>query len=260
MTFLRTLQSLAFILVANFPICARASNKAALRFAVTDTYGAPTFVVDEKGRMSGIYVDIIQYISKNLNVDYNIVIYPRPRIDKALSDGEIDLICISNPKWTKAPDQFNWSQPLYEYSDYIVRNSKAPPLKSINDLKNRSVGVIRGYSYSKVGPLFRNKQAERSDFFDSEGLFTRLKLGQIQYGILSGIFLEHMGVDLNAKDDLKSKSKESNSKSLVQATGMIDAVYKIYCRTSKKGRIDIKELNAAIKGFQLKTQVKKQSG
>lgn len=235
------------------------AKKEVVRFGVSLTYDVPVLITDKKtNAMSGIAIDIVEHVSQRMAVDHEVIQLPRNRMEKSLMDGEIDVICYSNPAWTKNPELSNWSNPILETQDYIVRHIQAKPIASFEDLKDQTVGAVAGYFYEKIDPFFKNNTIQRSDFFDPEGMYKRLQLGQIHYGILNKYYLEYLGVKLKPETTaIHSKRSIANQPiPIVVSTGLVDSSNKIYCRTSKTGKIDMKRINKALEGFHLKTYIK----
>ncbi|MBC7464787.1 MAG: transporter substrate-binding domain-containing protein [Bdellovibrio sp.] len=234
-----------FLVVA--PLFQASAKNEKVKFGVSPSYDIPFLFIDkETGDMRGLSIDLIQQIAKKMNVTAEVISLPRNRVEAALADGSIDIICYSNPAWTKHPELFKWSDPILELSDHLVRYHKAAPIKSLSELKGQSVGTVANYFYEKITPLVESKLVERSDFFDGQGLFKRLQMGQIHYGILNSYFLQYHGV--------LPIAQENDS---VVDTGLIDSKYKIYCRSWKKNKLDMRRINKAIETVQLKIPIKK---
>jgi polar amino acid transport system substrate-binding protein len=238
---------LAFVLLHLVASVPAQSKPKRIKFGIVPTYSAPILIRDPKsGRLSGIGIDIINHISKNLKIVPEIVERPRRRIDQSLLDGSIDLVCYSNPAWAKNPEIYNWSEPFGEVVDVIFRYKGAPEIKSISDLKNSTIGTLEGYQYGKTSPFFQSKTIFRSDFFNAEGMMERMNKGQILYGIGNRFLLDYYQIGSNP-----------TAKQPLVDTGFIDAQYKLRCRMLKSSRFSLSEINAAIAGFQVRKYVKK---
>ena len=235
------------------------AKQQVLKFGVTPAYDIPFLFVDKNtGVMTGIAIDIVEHIAKGMDAKAAVINLPRGRIEPALADGTIDLICYSNPGWTKQPELYKWSDPILELSDHVIRYKKAAPIKTLDDLKGQSVGMVGTYFYEKIMPLVKNKTIERSDFFDGNGIFKRLQMGQIYYGILNSYFLQYQQVELTKYvpsylPSPKANANQTSAEPQVFDTGVIDSHYKIYCRAHKKNKIGMDKVNKALIGFKRKT-------
>jgi polar amino acid transport system substrate-binding protein len=218
-----------------------------IRFGVAAIYGPPLLIRDPKnGKRSGIAIDIINYVSKNLKLNSEIIELPRRRIDESLLDGTIDLVCYSNPAWTNNPETYKWSDPLGLVTDVIIRHKDAPKIKTFQDLKGSTIGTVEGYRYGKAESLFESKFMIRSDFFSAEGMLERMQKGQIRYGIISKFLVDYYQIGMAA----------TPAQSIVN-TGVIDSEYQIKCRMLKTSRFTLKEINGAVAGFQIKKYSRK---
>jgi polar amino acid transport system substrate-binding protein len=112
----------------------------------------PPFYSRENGEIQGIAVELIDELSKRLNIDTELRIYPLKRalsyMKKGLMDGAMFLI-----KTPERAEYLHYSDPIITIRGLIwsVADRKGGPVEfeTLEDLRPYRIGVTIGYSYGK---------------------------------------------------------------------------------------------------------------
>jgi polar amino acid transport system substrate-binding protein len=106
----------------------------------------PPFKIEEKGDHMGIDVDIISEVFKELKVDVSYSFLPWKRALYSVKNGELDALC--GCSYLKSREKY------FYYTNEVGKNSvgiftlksNQDTYKNIDDLKELSIAVVRGYS------------------------------------------------------------------------------------------------------------------
>jgi polar amino acid transport system substrate-binding protein len=102
---------------------------------------------DANGNLKGIWVDILRAIDDEIkDVEFQIGLKPFKRAQKEAIDGKNALMAIFyNDTRAKI---FDYSEPvLTEDVVIVVKKGREFPFKSLDDLKDKTIGIFRGTSY-----------------------------------------------------------------------------------------------------------------
>lgn len=119
--------------------------------------------------------------------------YPWKRALHILKSGDADGLFSANH--TPAREQYAHypEEPLIE-SPWVIWSLGGTPIKSLDDLKGLTIGVVSGYSYTKEFWAFIRENCVVDEAVSDEGNFKKLALGRIdaiaaEYG--NGLHLIH---------------------------------------------------------------------
>ena len=179
---------------------------------------------------SGLVKDLAELISMKLNAKPRFINMPVKRLEFELEKGAVDLNCITNPVWKKNPNQYHWSPVLFSGADrFLVRSSNKAKLTSFADLKGKSLGVYKGYTY----------HPEIMKMIES-GEINALKVSDIDQGIKL-LLLDRIDALIDFDMLLNYKIKHEHPESLVMA-GLVAESYDLFCAYSKNASIDQSQL------------------
>lgn len=110
----------------------------------------PPYEYINKNMPAGMDVEVIDAVCKKAGIAYEIKFYPWERCVAMMKDGRADVIfgLLKNPertKYLKYPD----SEVSYDKRVLISLKTYPGLIKDISDLKGKTVGVGRGYSYGE---------------------------------------------------------------------------------------------------------------
>ncbi|HEX5841845.1 MAG TPA: transporter substrate-binding domain-containing protein [Pseudomonas sp.] len=152
-------------------------------YPLTDSYAA-TFAVGfynyppmmiEDGR-TGIYQDIFDELGKLTGDKFDVQYYPYPRIGLLFNSGQLDIEPGVYPGWVRSqPTPGVFSAPFGQVVDVMVfAPGKAFPVKRPEDLRGKSVGLVRGYAYPDLVPLIEAGQLDRRNGLNEAQLLEML--------------------------------------------------------------------------------------
>lgn len=137
-------------------------------------YDYPPMMIAE-GR-SGIYQDIFDELAKITGDRFDIEYYPYPRIGLLFNEGKLDIEPGVYPGWVQnqaTPGLF--SAPFGQVVDVLVfAPDKAFPVQQPEDLRGKSVGMVRGYAYPELTPLIASGQLDRRNGLNEQQLLSML--------------------------------------------------------------------------------------
>ena len=137
-------------------------------------YDYPPMMIEDGRR--GIYQDIFDELAKITGDRFNVQYYPYPRIGLLFNEGKLDIEPGVYPGWVKdqkIPGIF--SLPFGKVVDSLVfAPNKAFPVKRPEDLRGKSVGMVRGYAYPELAPLVASGQLDRRNGLNEQLLLNML--------------------------------------------------------------------------------------
>lgn len=116
----------------------------------------PFFIPAPNGQpATGIMPDVLRAVAGRVDIKVVEAYYPDKRGMLYLTDGSLDAWPKSE-KWVDDPQRYLWTDPVVVSTDVIVSRKRSPlPYHSPQDLVGRDIGVILGYSYPTLEPLFK---------------------------------------------------------------------------------------------------------
>ncbi len=148
-------------------------------------YNYPPMMIEAD--KSGIYRDILDEVSKLTGDTFNIRYYPYPRISLMFNNGVLDIEPGVYPGWVKnqaVPGLF--SVPFGKVVDVMAFSpGKAFLVKKPEDLKGKTVGMVRGYAYPELRKLIEDGQLDRRDAVDETQLLKMLNASRFDQIIIN---------------------------------------------------------------------------
>jgi ABC-type amino acid transport substrate-binding protein len=178
--------------------------------------------------VEGIHRDIGLELGNKLGMPVRFVALPRKRIERALLDGEADILCSYVPEWLGA--KFSWSQPFVPIVQVLVTNATAPRPHRIEDLRGKPVGTVLGYSHPEMASL--GSDFVRADSATTEQNLRKLGAGRVQHA-------------LTGKSSLEYRQKLNDPLMTIHPP-MVVSTYMGQCALSPKSPIGLARLDAAI--------------
>jgi polar amino acid transport system substrate-binding protein len=148
-------------------------------------YDYPPMMIEDS--RSGIYQDILDELAKLTGDRFNVQYYPYPRIGLLFSEGQLDLEPGVYPGWMQSqatPGIF--SVPFGKVVDVLVfAPHKAFAVKQPEDLRGKSVGMVRGYAYPELSALIASGQLDRRNGLNEQQLLGMLVKARFDQVILN---------------------------------------------------------------------------
>lgn len=161
-------------------------------------FNYPPFYFEEDGRWQGIAVDLIDELSKRLDMKSDLTMYPFTRSLSHLKDGKVDgiMILIKNPERAKL---IRYTIPILRVRGLIWASADrvdgAVDFQDLNELSEYKVGVTRGYSYGHAfDELLKNMDVEvaNADLLNFRKLMShRIDIFPGNEIVAHGLFREH---------------------------------------------------------------------
>lgn len=228
------------------------NSKTAIRpinYGMNDSNSPPFLQIDNSKEtpviQGGLFFDLGLEIGKKLKRPIHFMLSPRKRLDSGLADGEIELVCYNTEAWAGSyAKDYNWSVPIFEQTNLVVglkANMKNAPLKSIKDLKGKTLGTALGFVYPALIPYFNDGTIKREDALSGMANIEKLHSGRIQYIVLN---------------NLEYNFYRKQYTDLKEAPFVIDPI-NVKCASSKKSDLKISDINAAIKNLNKSGRLRK---
>jgi ABC-type amino acid transport substrate-binding protein len=168
-----------------------AQAAAPLRVGVSDSDAAPIVVLNAQRELaSGLSKDLGEALAKALDTRPSFVVLSRNRVEPALQSSKVDLICNSNPAWFVNGDRYGWTRDFYPQIERIVTLKNHPrTINGLDDLAALRIGVIRGYHYPTLEPLWQNQTAQRANHPHMDSSLKALGLGMVDAVVSSELEL-----------------------------------------------------------------------
>jgi len=142
----------------------------------------PPYVFAENGQATGIDVEIVREVCKRSSIDVNIRLVPWKRAVFMVKKG--NAAGLFSAKHTKERTEFLHYPSTnlnVEKTVLLARRDKRIRITGLDDIGNRRVGVVRGYTY---GPKFENcKRLKKTVFNDDVEMIKILDMGRIDMAV-----------------------------------------------------------------------------
>lgn len=127
----------------------------------------PPYEYLQDGMATGMDIKIIDAICKKAGLTYEIKFYPWERCIRMAKEGKADVI-FGLLKNTERLGFLKYPDLAINYDKRVLISLKTYPerIKNIQDLKGKTIGVVRGYSY---GDEFDNNTSFNRDFSVTSG-------------------------------------------------------------------------------------------
>ncbi|WP_163007919.1 substrate-binding periplasmic protein [Pseudomonas viridiflava] len=137
----------------------------------------PFIYTDEYNTLRGISTDIARQVFRQANVDVQFVSYPANRMQVMLDKEQIDISYAESPGWTSEDDasKYVFSVPYLAVREHLYFAAD-DPLSSVplSELRDVTVGMIRGYTYRALDTAFEEKRITRLETSEDSALLELL--------------------------------------------------------------------------------------
>lgn len=191
------------VLLAGVMMCAAVSARAeegSLRVGFADTLAMPLGEIAQGRVKRGLLLDLYLAIGRQLDLRIVPVVLPRHLVEGAELRGEIDLSCNANPAWTREPQRFVWSPPLFELPDVLFGGRGAATLRHPDALPpGERIAVVRNFEYPVLQPRFVDGSLRRVDLPTQQAVLAAVAAGEVPYGVSNVLTLRWFRRDAAAK-------------------------------------------------------------
>ena len=146
----------------------------------------PPYTITQDGKHSGIYVDIFARLSAITNFSFTMLAYTPPRAVREFELGRVDIEPGINEHWrSSSPVKALYSIAFATSTDLLVfKEQDRLAFSTPADLKGKTIGVIRGYTYPKFEQAFSSGTITRIDGLSEQHLLKLLLAGRVKYIII----------------------------------------------------------------------------
>lgn len=138
-----------------------------LRWGFGPADGMPYVEVRDQQLRGGFTKLLGERVGQALGLQVRFVEVPNNRLEPFLAQNRIQVICNANPNWMEQPGRWHWSAPLYEEEDMLLQHQQQPPIASLADLRDRTLGTSLGFVYSaELMAAFADGWIRRQDVRD----------------------------------------------------------------------------------------------
>lgn len=150
----------------------------------------------ENGTVAGMATEIITEILKEMNItEYKIELLPWKRALEDLTTGDIRALYSIGHTEERAQVYYYPDEPLFETTwIFFIRQEDKDTLRftSLDDLKGKQIGVVRGYKYTPAFWEFVKREQNYEEVTIDEQNYKKLEIGRVDYVLgdyLTGVFL-----------------------------------------------------------------------
>lgn len=155
-----------------------------LRLAVVPAWAPPYGMFRDGALVGGISFELAQAIGEAARIPVQHVLLPRPRVDAAVANGEVDMRCHLSTDWVRNPEAYVWTGPLFELVNVVVGHQSAEPLTSLDGVpRGQSIGTVLGFVYPGVEERVADGRLRRDDTIAVERSLQKLSLNRNAYAI-----------------------------------------------------------------------------
>jgi len=185
-----------------------------------------------KGELAGgLLRDFGDALARELRYQARYVSLPRKRVEAALADGQVDLLCDLRPEWLDGRSWL-WSDTVFINEQIIVSRRDTAPLAALPALAGERIGTILGYRYPRMEKVF-GPRFVRDDAASDDVNLSKLLNHRFSYLITNSLYFDYQ---------LTTHP---------QRAGLAPAYLKVmtfdtYCVLPPHGKLDLPRLNQAI--------------
>lgn len=218
-----------------------AANDNTLTVGVTENDAAPSMIFSYSPQPQldgGVWKDLLDSIAHQLGQRVAYLPLARKRLDSYLQNGQIDMVCNTNPAWWEAPERFHWSLPLSEQVERFVSPlTLHERITSLSQLNGRRIGTVIGYHYPALAYAFAHG-AQRID--QQQG---NLQLRAAASGVVDVAVVDELSFAWWLKNNLREAHQ-------VQLQPLVLSRMPLSCALSRRSHLAPASLNHAIRTLQ----------
>ncbi len=155
----------------------------------------PFAFYDEQHQLKGIAVDIARELAQRTHNQLQLELYPAKRLNQLFDTRQLDINIADSPLWNPqpTPTQIRFTRRYMEIREYLYfardHGSKA---RSVDELKDLDIGLILGYAYPKLEPLFVSGQLRKHEYADEATLLKLLQRHRLDAIVMDEVLFNHL--------------------------------------------------------------------
>ncbi|MES2295853.1 MAG: hypothetical protein V4582_02370 [Pseudomonadota bacterium] len=157
---------------------------------------------------------------------------PRNRLVGALEAGEGDILCGYIPQWL--PGAIDWSRGFIPVTDVVLASPRVVAPRTLEDLRGKRIGTVLGFHY----PDFES--ALGADFRRDDGPSESMSMKKMMAGRFEYVITTKVATDTQIRRGLLPRNVHV----------LVTREFRTMCAVSRRGRVTVAELDAAIDGIE----------
>ncbi len=176
----------------------------------------PPYQIAEGTRIAGFSTKIVETVFKRMNVRVNVIhAYPWKRAIMMIEKGEADALFSVNYKEERARFAHYPDEEIATSSWVMwVREEDRSRFESLDDLVGKSIGLVRGYSYTPAFWSFVKKNASYEEVVGDEQNFKKLHADRVD------VIIAELGNGMHIVKELELKGIIPIEKYLIKTDGL----------------------------------------
>jgi len=205
-----------------------------LKISFSRSISEPYVFIDKRKLTGGVLKELMDALSKQSGIKMQYVLVSKRNQEKEMKAGNIDGSCLISQNDFMNPNQYQWSNSLYEEEDVlIVRKGDAHNLKALRSLYGHKVGTIQAHFYPHLDPYFKNNSIERVENKKLSNNMNQLRFGVIDAVVDTKLAVGHCMQKKNMHDKLVVSNKAIDKQ-------------EIHCAFRKDMDTSIEKINSAL--------------
>jgi ABC-type amino acid transport substrate-binding protein len=159
-----------------------------LRMGYTASWTMPWGRLQGDTVVEGIHHDIAHAVAERLGwkLSFRLVPQQRARASAEHARRFADFGCGMHPSWFPQPEDYHWSEPLFDIGDQLVGHRDTPAPADLAALpRGTRVGTVRSYHYPSLQSRFASGELVREDAPDQASALRKLMLRRTEVAVIS---------------------------------------------------------------------------
>jgi polar amino acid transport system substrate-binding protein len=155
----------------------------------------PFAFYDEHHQLKGIAVDIARELARRTDHQLQLELYPAKRLNQLFDANKLDINIADSPQWNPQPPTvpLRFTRSYMQVREYLYfAHDHDTATQELSQLKNQDIGIIRGYFYPKLEPLFQSNQLHKHEYADEETQLEMLKRHRLDAIVMDEVLFNHL--------------------------------------------------------------------
>lgn len=153
----------------------------------------PFAFYDQQHQLKGIAVDIARELAQRTHNQLQLELYPAKRLNQLFDTRQLDINIADSPLWNPQPTQIRFTRHYMEIREYLYfARDHAIKARSVDELKDLDIGLILGYAYPKLEPLFVSGQLRKHEYADEATLLKLLQRHRLDAIVMDEVLFNHL--------------------------------------------------------------------
>lgn len=180
---------------------------------------------------TGLLKDFGDALARELHLAPRYITLPRKRVEEALANRRVDLLCDLRPEWLDEK-RWQWSDTVFTNHQIVASRADTAPLTRLAALNTERVGTILGYRYPEVEAVLGDR-FQRDEAASDDVNLTKLLSGRFDYLLANSLYY-----DYQRKVHPERERLHRNYFKLSE--------FDTYCALPPDGRVQLAQVNRAI--------------